>query len=292
MKISDGSTLLPPLRPNNPEPITFNKFIMNYRLTTRIAPILPLLPLALAMALCDAQIPASPSPIAASAKPTTTASSLEAAYARATLYGDAQSAAVIACQLVDAMPEKAATWKEELAKIYFTTRRLASCERVCDDLIQNHGATEKAQVLEMRAISLEGTCRKEDAIKAWRGLWEKTPNASHAVRLAGLQFETGGLDDADKTIAAALALKDVEEAKITLPKSPSQMQQIPAAAALHNLKALLLMKRDPKAKDAAKAELEIALKLSPDFELAKRNLKGLETPKKEQTPKEEAPVQN
>lgn len=105
------------------------------------------------------------------------------------------------------------------------------------------------------------------------------------MRLAGLQFETGGLDDAEKTLAAGLALKGAEEVKFALPKLSSQMQQVPAAATLHNLKALLLMKRDPKAKDAAKAELEAALKLSSDFELAKRNLKGLDAPKKEEAPR-------
>ncbi|HEY8962704.1 MAG TPA: hypothetical protein VIM57_10920, partial [Luteolibacter sp.] len=52
---------------------------------------------------------------------------------------------------------------------------------------------------------------------------------------------------------------------------------VSAAAALYNLKALLLMKRDPEANQhAAKAELDIALKLAPDFGLAKRNHKGLE----------------
>ena len=255
----------------------------------RFVPALALLPLALIS--CDAKSSDAPAQATTADVSAPPASSLEAAYARAIAYGDSQSATVIACQLVDAMPEKAGIWKEELAKLYFTTRRLASCERVCEDLIQHHGAAEKTPILEMRAMSLEGTGRKQDAIQAWRGLWEKAPNASCAVRLAGLQFETGGLDDADKTIAAALALKDVEEAKITLPKSQSQMQQVPAAAALHHLRALLLLKRDPTAKDAAKAELDAALKLFPDFELAKRHLKGIETPKKEEAPKEEAPVQ-
>lgn len=243
---------------------------------SRIAPALVLLSFALVS--YDSRSSAASEPSAPAVVPATTPSSLEAAYARATAYADAQTAAVIACQLVDAEPGKAAIWKEELAKLYFTSRRLASCERVCDDLIQNHGAAEKAQILEMRAICQEGLGRKEEAINAWRVLWEKAPNAGHAVHLAGLQFETGALDDAEKTLIAGLALKDAEEAKIALPKSSSQMQQVPAVAALHNLKALLLMKRDPKATDTAKAELEVALKLCPDFELAKRNLKGLETP--------------
>jgi len=248
----------------------------------RFVPALALLPLALIS--CDAKSSDAPAQATTAAVPAPAPSSLEVAYARAIAYGDAQAASVIACQLVDALPGKAAVWKEELAKLYFATRRLASCELVCEDLIQHHGAAEKTPILEMRAMSLEGTGRKQDAIQAWRGLWEKAPNASCAVRLAGLQFETGGWDDAEKTIAAGLALKDAEEAKFALPKSSSEMQQVPAAAALHNLKALLLMKRDPTAKDAAKAELDTALKLAPDFELAKRNLKGLETPKKEEAP--------
>ena len=53
------------------------------------------------------------------------------------------------------------------------------------------------------------------------------------------------------------------------------MQQVPTLAALHNLQALLMMKRDSTAKDAVRAELEKALQLAPEFEIAKANLKNL-----------------
>jgi tetratricopeptide (TPR) repeat protein len=217
----------------------------------------------------------SPAKAEPSAPATPATAELRLAYGRAASYDDLLTAGVLAHQLIQAEPSAAGLWKEELAKIYFSTQRQGSCLKVCDDLIKNHGGNSKTTLLEMRALCLESLQRKEEAISAWQAVWEKSQNATAAVRLAGLYFEAGKYDEADKVIAAGLAAKDGEKAIISLPRSRDEMQQIPATAALHNLKALILMKKDSKNTDAPKAELEAALKIAPDFELAKRNLKGL-----------------
>jgi hypothetical protein len=203
------------------------------------------------------------------------AASLKAAYARSAAYKDMATAASLAHQLIEADSASAGKWKEELAKIYFTSKHESSCLLVCEDLIKNHGGDAKLPVLEMRALCFESLELKPEAISAWLMAWDKTHSPSQAVRLAGLYFQSENLAQCEEIINAGLVSKDAVTAMVSLPKTSSEMQSIPAAAALHNLKALLLLKKDPGNKMLVRVELEGALQLSPDFELAKRNLASL-----------------
>ena len=226
-------------------------------------------------AACDKSAPAKPDvpPAPAAGIPM-----YKAAYALCRQYGDLEAAAPLAYQLAASDTEGTGEWKEELVKIHFATRRFASCLKILDDLTAHHGGADKLPLLEMAALCHEGLGHKDEATAAWRQLWDKNHSALTAVRLAGLGFETGKLDEAQDLITAGLAATDAGTATLTLPKTRQEMQQIPVKAALHNLKALLILKRDPAAKDAARAELDAALALAPDFELAKRNLAGLSGP--------------
>jgi hypothetical protein len=203
---------------------------------------------------------------------------LEAAYALCSDYGDVGAAGSLAYQLATAMPADAVKWKEELAKIHFATQRHASCLKILEDLTTQHGLSDKLPLLEMMALCHEALGQRSTGIAAWKKVWEKSRSALYAVRLAGLQSETDSLDEAEATMTEGLAASDSKTATLPLPKSREEFQQIPAAAALHNLKALLLMKRDPGAKEAVRAELQAALALAPDFELALRNRRGVDGP--------------
>lgn len=210
--------------------------------------------------------------------PTDPAAHLKAAYELCSRYDDVAAAAPLAYQLAAVEPAEATKWKEELAKIHFATQRHASCLKILEDLTSQHGLAEKLPLLEMMALCHEGLGQRPEATSAWKGVWEKSGSALHAVRLAGLQFETDAHDETQATITAGLAAADAKTANLPLPKTREEMQQIPAAAALHNLKALHLLKQDPSATEEARAELEAALALAPEFEIAKRNLDGLTKP--------------
>ena len=63
-----------------------------------------------------------------------------------------------------------------------------------------------------------------------------------------------------------------------MPMNNGEMQSVPAKAALHNLRAEIILKRDPKQVDAARNELQAALKIQSDFDIAKRGLAELDKP--------------
>ena len=141
---------------------------------------------------------------------------------------------------------------------------------------------EDPVLLEMTALCHEGLGQLEQAAAIWQPLFDKDQHSAHAVRLAGIQFELNQLDAADKTIIAGLTAADVNTSTIALPKTNTTLQRVPAAAALLNLKAQTTLMRDPSAHAKSQQYLTSALKICPDYELARRNLANLTTPAGEQ----------
>lgn len=199
----------------------------------------------------------------------------ESLFHQAAAYGDLGSAAMAAHRLCFQRPDEAGKWKEELAKIYFAGGNHGACLKVCADVASNHGSAEKTGLQELQALALEASGRREEALRSWRSLFDATANPIHAVRLAGLQFEAGDLEGTRLTIGRALEAPEVEILTVPLPKTREEMQQVPVAAALQNLKGLLAMTGDEPDRAEARRCFETALALLPDFELAKRNLAGV-----------------
>jgi hypothetical protein len=223
-------------------------------------------------------IPATPTVLSRLLTTPDHAEHLKNAYELSERYGDWTAAAPLAAQLAILEPSKAGHWLEELAKIQFVTRRYANCLRIITDLNAQYGGSQKLSLQEMKALSHEGLGQKVEARDAWKVVWDMSGGAAYATRLAGVHFELQELDQAEAIIALGLVAADAKTSTVPLPKTREEMQAVPAAAALHNLKALILMKRDLANKEAAIAQLKSALALAPEFELAKRNLAGLNTP--------------
>lgn len=199
----------------------------------------------------------------------------KALYAEALGRGDAITAQSTAARLVLMDPEDAVKWKFELCKLLYLGGNLDASLKLCEQLIKDPPTGTLAQLQELQATCQEGLGLKEAAKKSWTLVFEESKNPLHAVRLAGLQFEGSELQDALITIEAGLIGEGVDKLVVTVPKSEKEVQQVSARAALLNLKGLVALKKDSGAKDVAKADFEAALKASPDFEIAKRNIASL-----------------
>jgi hypothetical protein len=200
---------------------------------------------------------------------------LKAAYKICCSYNDLAAAAPLATQLAVFEPAESGKWLEELVKIHLANGNLESCLKVIEDLKKDHGGADKLPILEMEAHCHETLGHKEKAAAAWQIAWKKGASAVHAARLAGLQIELGKIDDADASVTLGFAAADFKTATLQLQNTKGEMQTMPVAAALHNLRALTILKRDSTAKDTARAHLDAALVFAPDFAVAKRNLASL-----------------
>lgn len=176
-------------------------------------------------------------------------------------------------------------WKAQLCRIYFGSRNFEGARVLAAELLPHLDAGEQLNAREILGLSQQALGLKEAAIKSFAELFQLSKNGTHAVRLAGLQLETRGYAEALITIEEGLALEGVDQLTMALPMSESEMQDVSVPACLYNLRGLVVLRRSMPAGEGARPSAEgiseasgwfkKALEISPDFELAKRNLEAL-----------------
>ena len=168
-------------------------------------------------------------------------------------------------------------YKDSLAYLYFNDRNFISCFLVTNDILKNNPGN--LDLLEMNAISLESMGATEKAAEAYQNLFTNTNNNYHAYKLAGLQFGLGKFEDAYASIKKADKLPDDGQVKITFQVNKNYNQQVDLKAAIAYLEGLIATNLSKNTE--AKLSFERAIKLFPEFVLAKTKLDALNAEKKE-----------
>lgn len=168
-------------------------------------------------------------------------------------------------------------YKDSLAYLYFNDRNFISCFLVTNDILKNNPGN--LDLLEMNAISLESMGATEKAAEAYQNLFTKTNNNYHAYKLAGLQFGLGKFEDAYASIKKSDKLPDDGSVKITFQVNKNYNQNVDLKAAIAYLEGIIATNLSKNAE--AKLSFERALKLFPEFVLAKTKLDALNAEKKE-----------
>lgn len=160
------------------------------------------------------------------------------------------------------------TYKDSLAYIYFSSRKYASCFLMANEVLKRDPKNEA--VLELKAISLESLGALDKSLEAFQELFDISQNNYHGYNLSKLQLSVKKYEDAYKTIKEVEALNDTGKYKVTFAINKNHTQQIELLAAISYLKALI--EEELNRKDEAKANFEKALKIQPEFVLAKEKL--------------------
>lgn len=168
-------------------------------------------------------------------------------------------------------------YKDSLAYLYFNDRNFISCFLVTNDILKNNPGN--LDLLEMNAISLESMGAAEKAIEAYQNLFAKTNNNYHAYKLAGLQFGMNKNEEAYASIKKADKLPDDGKVKITFQVNKNYNQNVDLKAAIAYLEGIIATNLNKN--NEAKISFERAIKLFPEFVLAKTKLDALNAePKK------------
>lgn len=193
---------------------------------------------------------------------------------QALAYGDKVVAASSMYTIV-ALEGPQSSYKDSLAYLYFNDRNYVSCFLVINDILKRKA--DNLELLEMQAISLESMGAIEKASETYKTLVSKTNNNYHAFKLAGLQLTLNKLEEAYASIKKADQLPDDGTLKVTYQVNKNYNQNIDLKAAIAYLEGIIAvnLKKDAE----AKLSFERALKLFPDFVLAKGKLSSLETKK-------------
>ena len=164
------------------------------------------------------------------------------------------------------------TYKDSLAYLYFNGRNYVSCFLVTNDILKNK--SENLELLEMQAVSLESMGAIEKASEAYKTLLSKTNNNYHAYKLAGLQLALKKFEEAYVSVKKANQLHDNGTMQITFQVNKNYNQNVELKAAIAYLEGIIALNLEKS--NEAKLSFENAIKLFPEFVLAKSKLSNLE----------------
>jgi tetratricopeptide (TPR) repeat protein len=191
---------------------------------------------------------------------------------QALAYGDTTIAANSMFSIIS-LEGPQSTYKDSLAYLYFNGRNYVSCFLVINDILKNK--PENLELLEMKAVSLESMGAIQKASEAYKSLLIKTNNNYHAYKLAGLQLALKKFEEAYVSVKKAYQLPDDGTMEITFQVNKNYNQNVGLKAAIAYLEGIIALNLDKS--DAAKLSFETAVKLFPDFVLAKSKLETLAT---------------
>jgi len=163
------------------------------------------------------------------------------------------------------------TYKDSLALIYYSSRKYASCFLMASEVLKRD--PKNVAMLELRAVSLESLSAIDKSMEAFADLFAVTNNNYHGYSLAKLQYSMKQYEEAYVTIKKVEDLNDTGTIKVTFNINQNHTQEIELLAAIPYLKGLIEEALNKKAE--AKLSYQKALKIQPDFVLAKEKLENL-----------------
>jgi len=189
---------------------------------------------------------------------------------QALAYGDNNVAASSMFSIIS-LEGPQSTYKDSLAYLYFNGRNYVSCFLVTNDILKNK--PENLELLEMQAVSLESMGVLEKASETYETLLAKTNNNYHAYKLASLQLASKKFEEAYVTVKKANQLPDNGTVEVTFQVNKNYNQNVNLKAAIAYLEGIIAINLDKNAE--AKLNFENAVKLFPEFILAKSKLETL-----------------
>lgn len=158
---------------------------------------------------------------------------------------------------------------DSLAYMYFDNSNFISSILVCKDIIAKNPQSLTAR--EVSAISFQNIGIKDKALEQYESLYLLNNDIKTMYQIAFLQYDLKRYKEARTSIDIILENKNLETAKVVHATSQKTQQEVPMKASILNLKGLIEL--DNGNKEEAKKNFENALKLAPEFEYPKENLK-------------------
>jgi tetratricopeptide (TPR) repeat protein len=155
-----------------------------------------------------------------------------------------------------------------LSLLYFQTQQYASAALTAKDVMVLN--PENIGALEIAAVSFENIGALDKALESYESLYLKTDDFNSLYKMAFIQFDLKKYVESKINVDILLSKKEADELKTTFTASDKTEKEYLIKIPLINLKGLITEAEGNK--PAAKVFFEQALKLAPDFELAKQNL--------------------
>lgn len=162
-------------------------------------------------------------------------------------------------------------WYDTLAVLYYNIGNYQPASWYADKVLAHK--PKDLRMLELLAMSEQQLGRPEKVLKAYSDLFKVTNDFQYLYQSAAVEFSMGNVDNCKLLVDSILRSPSIDKDSIEIQIESDYSQQVPLRAAVYNLQAFL------KARDGnmmgAKNDFERALRIYPDFILAKRNLQDL-----------------
>jgi tetratricopeptide (TPR) repeat protein len=197
--------------------------------------------------------------------------SYNAMYRDGLRYGDLSIASNAVYGLLSIHPDSTALL-DTLAALYFQRGAWPQVVLVTTDILGKNEKNEGAR--ELRAVANQSLGRAKESLEDYERLYAEKANPYHLYEIAALQFAMKRLGECELSIQKLLNDATIKEKTIVISLQDGRSQDVPLAAAGMNLVGVANMEQGKK--DIAKSAFEAALKIYPEFILAKNNLEALE----------------
>ena len=110
----------------------------------------------------------------------------------------------------------------------------------------------------------------KDALETYEKLFLQTKSLYHQYQLAVLQYQLKRYGECNTNVEQILKNEKSVSEKVSITVNQKEAQEVSLKAAAYNIRGVMLL--EGKREEEAKFNFEEALKLQPDFMLAKNNL--------------------
>jgi predicted Zn-dependent protease len=160
------------------------------------------------------------------------------------------------------------SYLDSLAYMYFEFRQYASAALVSRDALSRN--PQNRLMLQIGAKSLDELGAKDQSLKMYESLYNVSDDAFVLFEIAQKQLELKEFDDAMINTELLLGKPIVEGSKVYLANAAGEEIDAPFKAVIYNLQGLIA--RGKGNEESAKKYFNSALKLAPEYALAKENL--------------------
>lgn len=190
-------------------------------------------------------------------------------YAKAVEFGDFNTAIVAAHTILANSPNDY-HYMDSLVSLYNAIGNLVAAVNVGNAILE--AAPQNTTVRELVANSLIGLGMNGEAIVHYNDLYSRTSNIIYLYNIATTEFGMKNYTDCGLTVERILKAEG-NMTKVAIDGADGKTQDIPVKAAAYNIKGAIAVEVNNTA--IAKESFEEALKIAPEFSLAKSNLEVL-----------------
>ena len=187
-------------------------------------------------------------------------------YRAAMQNGDYNVATQAIYDIIATQPTQTA-WKDSLALLYLQKKNYPQALLIGEKQLENN--PNDTLMLKVLALSYKAVGNSKKSLEAYEKLYPLTKDVYHLYEIASTQYSMTRLQECLLTAKELHAHEDLKEASINL-NFNQQNQTVPLKAAVYNIQGVIA--KDLDRQTEARAFFEEALKVAPEFELAKGNL--------------------